>query len=354
MTHVAAPTGSGESPKSTPGLAGATRMLSVIDSHTAGCTTRIVVGGILSIPGATMVDKKLHAEQHLTSVRTALLCEPRGNREMAGALVTEPTTDEADLGVIFMDPTTFEHMSGHGSIGVVSAVIETGMVAVTEPVTTVVLDTPVGLVEGRARIENGEITSVSITNVPSFLYVSTKIEVPGIGEVKADVAFGGDTYVIVGTDDIGVEVDPANSFALMDIGRAVKKAANEQIDYVHPTLPDVDSIGGVRVNTVPEPSKGHAKETVIWADSMIDRSPCGTGVCADLAASYAKGLIGVGEQTMHESIIGTVFGGKVLAETKVGHLDAVIPEISGRAFITGFNTILIDPRDPLKDGFLVY
>ena len=330
------------------------RMLSVIDSHTAGCTTRIVVGGILSIPGATMVDKKIYAEEHLTPVRTALLCEPRGNREMAGALVTEPTTDEADLGVIFMDPTTFEHMSGHGSIGVVSAVIETGMVAVTEPVTTVVLDTPVGLVEGRARIKDGEIASVSVTNVPSFLYDSKTIDVPGIGEVKADVAFGGDTYVIVGTDDIGVEVEPANAFALMDVGRAVKRAANEQIAYVHPTLPDVGSIGGVRINTVPEPSKGHAKETVIWADSMIDRSPCGTGVCADLAASYAKGLVEMGEETTHESIIGTMFGGKVVAETTVGHLDAVIPEISGRAFITGFNTIIIDPRDPLKDGFLVY
>jgi len=328
-------------------------MISVIDSHTAGCATRIVTSGFPIIPGRTMAAKKKYAEDHLTAIRKAILEEPRGHKDMVGAVLTAPTCDEADVGVLFIDPGMWENMSGHGAIGVASAMIETGMVSFAEPITRVVLDTPAGLVECKARIQNGVIESVTLRNVPSFLYKSAKILVPEIGEVKVDVAYGGDTYAIVGTDEIGTEITPRNASRLAEIGLKIKEEANREIDFIHPEKNHVRGIGGVRINTIPPPSRMHAKQVVIWSDGLVDRSPCGTGCSAALATSYAKGQIEIGEETTQESIIGTTFKAKIVKETKVGNLKAVIPEISGTAYITGLNTLLIDPRDPLKDGYLL-
>jgi proline racemase len=329
-------------------------MLWTVESHTGGTNTRIVVGGIGDVLGKTMMEKKIFAEKNLEWLTRALVWEPRGFSAVIAAILTPATTDKADIGVLFLDAYGVETMSGHGAIGVVTALIETGRVKATEPITKVVLDTPVGLVEGRASVSGGEVDSVTLRNVPSFLYKSSTIDVPGIGKVKADMAFGGDTYAIVGTDDLGIDVEPQNSLKLIDLGMEIKQAAIQQIGFVHPDNPLItNKVWGVRINQVPPPSKYHSKETVIGQERMITRSPCGTAVCADMAASYVRGDLKPGEETVHESILGSSFKGRIVGETKVGPYKAIVPEITGTAYLTGYNTIVIDPRDRLGAGFLL-
>lgn len=330
------------------------KLIIAVDSHTMGEPTRVVVGGIPHIPGKTMAEKKEYLEKNMDHIRTALMHEPRGHRDMFGSIITAPVNQEADFGIIFMDGGGYLNMCGHGSIGAVTVAIETGMVKAVTPVTYVKLDTPAGLVEARAEVEDNVVKSVTVRNVPAFLYeADVKIDVPELGQITADIAFGGSFFAIVDAKQLGIKIEPSNVDDLIKAGMAIKRAANEQIKVQHPEKEHIKTIDLVEIYDDTENPNAHLKNVVIFGDGQADRSPCGTGTCAKMATLYAKGKLDLGQDFLYESIIGTVFKGRLIGATKVGPFDAVIPEITGNAYITGFNQFVIDPDDPVKYGFLL-
>lgn len=329
------------------------RTLFAIDSHTAGEPTRIVVGGIPRIPGRSMAEKQEYFKSNFDYLRGALMREPRGHKDMFGALLVEPANNKADFGVLFMSCTTHNYMCGHASIGIAKVAVETGLVDVVEPVTKVTLDTPSGLVESYVGVEHNSVKSVTVRNVPSFIYKSTTIDVPEIGEIPIDIAFGGIFHAIVSSEDIRIRVKPENIQKLREAGDQIRRAVSTQIKTVHPERSYINETKDVRIYDKPMHPKADAKVVVITGEGQVDRSPCGTGTCAHMAMLFSKGKIGLNEKITHESIIGSLLEGKLIARTKVGKHDAVIPEITGNAYITGICTFILDPEDPMKYGFLV-
>ena len=328
------------------------RVINTIDSHTMGEPTRIVVGGIPNIKGTTMAEKKQYLISEMDYIRTAIMHEPRGHKDMFGSAIMQPCNPDADLGVIFMDGGGYLNMCGHGSIGVVTAAVETGMVKVAEPVTEVVMDTPAGIVKAVAKVSGGLVEEVSIVNVPSFLYKGdVVVDVPKLGKLTVDISFGGSFFALVDAKDLGVEILPQNSFQLVKMGLRIRDAVNQQVQMQHPTLSHIKTCDLVEIYSKPTHPDADYKNVVIFGEGQMDRSPCGTGTSAKLAALYAKGQQKEGEPFVYESILGTLFKGKIIGTTKVGDFDAVVPEITGSAFITGFNTLVIDDRDPVKHGF---
>ena len=328
------------------------RMITAVESHTAGEPTRVVVGGIPHIPGRTMMEKREYFQNHLEHIRKALMHEPRGHKDMAGAIITAPVSEGASFGVLFISGTTYEYMCGHGSIGVATVAVETGMVTPVEPVTKVTFDTPAGMVTGYVNVNNGTVRSVTIRNVPAFLYKSTSIDIPNAGSVPVDIAFGGNFFPIVDARNIGVKVEPKNILELRRIGTTVRRAVSEKVRIEHPENPRINEILDVRIYDKPVTPGAHARVVVITGDGeQVDRSPCGTGTCAHMAMLYSKGQLRLNEESVHESIIGTIFKGKLIGTTNVGDYQAVVPEITGSAYITGISNFTIDPNDPLKYGF---
>ena len=330
------------------------RTIFAIDSHTMGEPTRIVVGGVPNIPGKTMPEKKAYLEEHLDWVRTAIMLEPRGHNDMFGSIVTQPTTEEADLGIIFMDGGGYLNMCGHGSIGAATVAVESGMVPAVEPVTNLTLEAPAGLVKASVKVENGKAKEVSIINVPAFLYKrDVEVDVPGIGKVTMDISFGGSFFAIVKAENLGLEISPASAQKLIEVGMNVIKAVNEQIEIQHPTLPHIKTVDLCEIYGPAKSADATMQNAVVFGQGQLDRSPCGTGTSAKMATLYAKGLLRMKEDFIYESIIQTKFKGRVLEETKVGDYDAIIPEITGSAYITGHNQFFIDPEDPVKHGFIL-
>jgi proline racemase/trans-L-3-hydroxyproline dehydratase len=325
-----------------------------IDSHTMGEPTRIVVGGVPNIPGKTMPEKKAYLEENLDYVRTAIMLEPRGHNDMFGSIITQPTTEEADLGIIFMDGGGYLNMCGHGSIGAATVAVESGMVEVKEPVTKITLEAPAGLVKASVKVENGKAKEVSIVNVPAFLYKrDVEVDVPEIGKVIMDISFGGSFFAIVKCENLGIEICPANAQKIIEIGMKVIKAVNEQVEIQHPTLPHIKTVDLCEIYGPAKSADATLQNAVVFGQGQLDRSPCGTGTSAKLATLYAKGLLKMNQDFIYESILETKFKGRVLEETKVGEYDAIIPEITGSAFITGHSQFFIDPEDPVKHGFVL-
>jgi proline racemase len=325
-----------------------------IDSHTMGEPTRIVVGGVPNIPGKTMPEKKAYLEENLDFVRTAIMLEPRGHNDMFGSIFTQPTTDEADIGIIFMDGGGYLNMCGHGSIGAATVAVETGMVPVTEPVTELTLEAPAGLVKARVKVENGKAKEVSIINVPAFLYKrDVEVDVPKVGKVKMDISFGGSFFALVKSADLGLDICAANAQKLIEVGMDIIKAVNEQVEIQHPTLPHIKTVDLAEIYGPAKSPDATMQNAVVFGQGQLDRSPCGTGTSAKLATLYAKGLLKMNEDFIYESILQTKFKGRVVGETKVGEYDAIIPEITGSAFITGHSQFFIDPEDPVKYGFVL-
>ncbi len=328
------------------------RSIHAIDSHTMGEPTRIVIGGIPKIPGNTMVEKKEYLEKNLDNLRTAIMLEPRGHADMFGSIITEPCMKEADFGIIFMDGGGYLNMCGHGSIGAMTIAVETGMVEPVEPVTHIKMEAPAGLILGEVKVENGKAREVSIVNVPAFLYKSdVAIQVPGLGEIKVDISFGGSFFVLVSADQLGVEVDAKNINKLRDLGLQIREIVNKTVPMQHPTLSHIKTADLVEIYGKPQHPEAHYKNVVVFGNGNIDRSPCGTGTSAKMATLYSKGHLKVGEQFVYESILGTLFKGMILDTLKVGEFDAITPQITGSAYITGFNHFVIDEADPLKYGF---
>jgi len=315
--------------------------------------TRVITGGIAPIPGDSMLARKLHFEQHMDDLRLLLMREPRGHSAMSGAILQPPIRDDADWGVVFIEVSGCLPMCGHGTIGVATVLVETGMVEVREPETIVRLDTPAGLVEARVQVEAGRAREVSLRNVPSFLLESDReIRVNGAG-VRYDMAFGGNFYALLPAASMGLEVDPARADELIARGLELMAAINAADPPVHP---EDTRIAGCRhvIFTAPGDDGPHSQRSATSIHpGWLDRSPCGTGTSAKLAQLHARGELGVGEEFVNRSVIGTRFRARILEEAEVGGLPAVVPEITGRAWITGTGQYLLDPDDPFPAGFAV-
>jgi proline racemase len=324
----------------------ASRYFAAVDSHTEGMPTRVITGGVGPIPGATMLDRKLHFEQKMDELRLLLMREPRGHSAMSGAILQPPTREDADWGVLFIEVSGCLAMCGHGTIGVATVLVETGMVEVREPETVVRLDTPAGLVQARVAVEGGRARSVTIRNVPSFLYERGR----RAGDVVCDIAFGGNFYTIVSAVEAGVEIDPARAGELIERGTEIMDAIEAGGAPVHPE--DARLVGSRHVIFHAPGSDGaHARNATAIHPGWLDRSPCGTGTSARMAAMHARGELAIGEAFVNESVIGTRFTGRLVAETRVGGLPAVVPEVTGRAWVTGMGQYLLDAEDPFPAGF---
>ncbi|MDW5330844.1 proline racemase family protein [Plantactinospora sp. KLBMP9567] len=329
-------------------------VLHAVDSHTEGMPTRVITGGVGVLPGDTMLERKRLFERDRDGLRRLLMFEPRGHSAMSGAILQPPTRPDADVGVLFVEVSGCLPMCGHGTIGVATVLVETGMVPVVEPVTTIRLDTPAGLVSVDVAVRDGRATGVTLRNVPSFLLgADRKVEVGGeIGTIRYDMAFGGNFYAIVDAADLGLPVEPAAVPELIRRGLRVMDAINEQAPPRHPTIPAIDDCRHVQV--VQDGTDGaDARNAVVIHPGWVDRSPCGTGTSARMAQRHARGLLDLDTPFVNESVIGTRFTGRLVGTTMVGELPAVVPTVTGRAWVTGTAQYLLDPEDPFPEGFQI-
>jgi trans-L-3-hydroxyproline dehydratase len=327
------------------------RRITTIDAHAAGEPLRVVTGGLDPIPGATIVEKRRHAREHLDGVRRALMFEPRGHADMYGAIPTTPATPEADLGVLFLHNEGWSTMCGHGVIALVTVLLETGMLSARDVVR---LDAPAGRIVARARLDAGRVRSVAFENVPAFVLARDEhVDVPGVGHVRYDLAFGGAFYAFVEAADVGLTLTPERFRALIEVGTRIKRAVMAAREVLHPFEPELSFLYGT-IFTGPALAAGASSRNVcVFAEGEVDRSPTGTGVSARLAMEHARGRLREGEPFVVESIIGTRFSGKVLRATRFGPHPAVVPEVEGSAWITGRNEFVFAPDDPLAGGFIL-
>ncbi|MEU6859268.1 proline racemase family protein [Glycomyces sp. NPDC046736] len=327
------------------------RTISAVDSHTEGMPTRVVTGGVGAIPGATMNDKRLHFIAHLDHLRQFLMNEPRGHPAMSGAILQPSTRDDCDWGVVFIEVSGCLPMCGHGTIGVATVLVETGMVEVTEPVTEIRLDTPAGPVTASVAVEDGRATSVTIQNVPSYVdRLDTEIEVPGLGTVPYSMAFGGNFYAIVDLDALGLPFDRTRQQDILTAGLAVMDAINTTAPPRHPHIAGLDHCHHVYF-TAPGSTAAHSRHAMAIHPGWFDRSPCGTGTSARMAELWARGELPLDTDFVNESFIGSRFIGRLIAETAIGDRPAVVPTVTGRAWITGTAQYTLDPTDPFPTGF---
>jgi len=330
------------------------KLVSTIDTHTGGNPTRTIIGGAPLLHGKSMSEKMLELKEHHDWFRQVLMFEPRGHEVMSGCVLTPPCHPEADLGVVFIETGGYLPMCGHDTIGLCTAAVEAGLVKVTEPYTYITLDTPAGLVKTQIQVQNGKAQGVTFTNVPSFLhYGDLAVNVPGLGHINVDIAYGGNYYIITDASDLGIDLVPANASRLVRTGVAIREAVNELGEVEHPEFPFIRGATHVEFSGPPTHPQAHRKNAVIIPPGGIDRSPCGTGTAAKVATAVAKGQLMVGEEFVHESIVGSIFRARALSETTVGGLPAVVPEITGQAWIMGFHQFVLDPTDEIKTGFLL-
>ncbi len=331
----------------------AKRVFHAVDSHTEGMPTRVIVGGVGEIPGDTMMAKRLHFMEHMDDIRTLLMTEPRGHSAMSGAILQPATRADADWGVVYIEVTGCLPMCGHGTIGVSTVLVETGMVEVIEPVTTIRLDVPAGLVVAEVAVEAGAAKSVTIRNVASFAHaLDASVEVPGIGRVPYDMAFGGNFYAIVDADALGVEFDRANGDEIMRRALAMMEAINASDEPIHPTQPEIRGCHHVQV-IAPGSDAQHSRHAMAIYPGWFDRSPCGTGTSARMAQLHARGELPLDTDFVNESFIGTTFTGRLIESTTVGDVAAVVPTITGRAWVTGTAQYFLAPDDPFPAGFVL-
>ncbi|MBY6886876.1 proline racemase [Clostridium botulinum] len=332
----------------------AIKTIQTIESHTMGEPTRIVIGGLPKVPGKTMAEKMEYLEENNDSLRTMLMSEPRGHNDMFGAIYTEPADETADLGIIFMDGGGYLNMCGHGSIGAATCAVKMGIVKVEEPYTNIKLEAPAGMINARVKVEDGKAKETSIVNVPAFLYKKdVEIDVPDYGKLTLDISFGGSFFAMVDAEKVGIDISPANSQKLNDLGMKIVHAVNEQVEIKHPVLEHIKTVDLCEFYGPAKSEDADVQNVVVFGQGQVDRSPCGTGTSAKMALLYAQGKMKVGEEIVNESIICTKFKGKILEETKVGEYDGIIPEITGSAYVTGFSQFLVDEEDPVKYGFVL-
>jgi len=332
---------------------GVLQNIKTIETHTEGMPTRVVIDGVGEIPGESAFAKRAYFMEHMDHIRELLMFEPRGHGAMSGAILQKSTRPDADIGVVYIEVSGCLPMCGHGTIGVATALIEKKLVPVHEPVTTVRLDTPAGLVVVDVDVENGRAMRVSITNVPSFLYqVDQVVEVPNYGSIKYDMAYGGNFYAIIPAQSVGIEFKRENGSAFLAAGLAISDAINEQNRPVHPLNPEIAICHHVDF-IEPTNDPLHWKNAMAIYPGWFDRSPCGTGTSARLAQMIERGAMRDDQVLINESWIGSTFQARVAERTTVGSYPAIVPVISGRAWIMGEANWVLDSSDPFPRGFLV-
>jgi len=328
-----------------------TRVFHAVDSHTEGMPTRVITGGVATLPGETMFQRRQWFVEHADGLRRLLMNEPRGHSAMSGAILQPPTRSDADVGVLFIEVSGCLPMCGHGAIGVATVLVETGMVTVTEPVTTIRLDTPAGLVVADVAVHDGAAQAVTIRNVASFSHeLDAAVDVPGHGRISYDIAYGGNFYAILDLDQVGIAFDRAEKQRILDAGLAIMDAINDQNRPVHPENPHIDVCHHVQF-VAPGSDARHSRHAMAIHPGWFDRSPCGTGTSARMAQLHARGALGLDADFVNESFIGTRFVGRLVDETTVGDRPAVVPTVTGRAWLTGTAQYLLDPADPFPEGF---
>lgn len=326
-----------------------------IDSHTGGEPTRLVVGGLPLIKGDNITEKSNFFAENYDYLRTTLTAEPRGRKAMHAFVLCPSSTDEADFGVIIMCALGYLGMCGHGLIGTVASVIEAGIVEAVEPITQVAVETPSGLMKVRAEVSGGKVEGVTFRNQPSFVYKEDlEIEVDKFGKLKVDVAYGGNWYVVVDVEQIGLEISVENLEQFAEVNDLILEAVNASIPAEHPQLGPAGEIPQLVFMGPAKNPEADGMNLITSKALGYDRSPCGTGSSAKMAVLHAKGKLKLNEEYVHESgTTGSLFRSRLVEETKVGSIDAVVPEITGFAYITGINFIVIDPRDSLRHGFYI-
>lgn len=341
-------------------------MVSTVDVHAEGEAGRVVLGGNLQVRGGAMADRLAWCVEHLDDLRSLLLREPRGHPSMCGVLVMPPVTDHADVSIVILEQGGFRPMSGSNAMCAVTAILETGALPMTAPETVVRIDTAAGLVEATARVEGTKVRDVQVRNVPSWVEsLDTPVEVSEYGVVPADIAYGGQFYVQAPASAMGLELGAASAPAIVRAGAALLASARAQVTVEHPTNPNLSQISLVMLHGPSSEPGVSGRNSVIlptveldpalphtWR-GVLDRSPCGTGTSARMACLHARGLLGLDEPFVHQSVIGTTFEGRLHAEVHVHGRDAVIPSIRGRAWISGLNQIVLHPDDPFPRGFTV-
>jgi proline racemase len=342
------------------------RLIGIVDAHAAGEPGRVVVGGVLDVPGHSMVEKMAYLRDHADGLRRLLLREPRGYPAMCANVILPPTDPAAAAGYVIMEPAEYPAMSGSNTICVVTVLLETGMVPAVEGRNELTLEAPAGLIRVRAEVRDGKVTSVTFRNVPAFAtHLDAPVEVPTIGTVTVDVAWGGMWYVIAAAERFGLRLTPDEGRDIVRITELLKVAAREQLPVAHPERPEFAGISIGQLTGPPE-RPGSSGRNVVTVSTLapdpdrstdptgvIDRSPCGTGTCARMATLWARGQLALGEPFVHEGILGTTFTGRLIEETRVGDYPAVVPELTGTAWITGIGSLVVDPSDPYPEGFTV-
>jgi proline racemase len=341
-------------------------MISAVDLHACGEPGRVIVGGVRDVPGRTMFEKMQHLARHQDGLRRRMLREPRGYPAANCNLLLPPTHPDADAGFVIMEQVEYPPMSGTNTICVTTALLETGIIPMREPITELTLEAPAGLIRVRAACRQGKVTEVAFRNVPAFaVHLDADIEVKTLGRVRVDVAWGGMFYVIADATRFGLRLTPDEGRDITRIGELIKAATREQLPVVHPENPEIRDVTIAQLSGPPAGADNHRRNAVVvstgtldwdrpstWTGA-IDRSPCGTGTCAKMATLHARGQLPLRQPFRHEGVLGTVFTGTLLEETSIGSYRAVVPELAGTAWITGFAQYVVDPEDPFPEGFTV-
>jgi proline racemase len=328
-------------------------VIRTVDLHAAGEPLRVIVGGIAPVPGADMLEKRRYAQQHLDGVRRRLMWEPRGHADMYGAIVTEPVREDSDCGVLFLHNEGFSTMCGHGIIGLTTFLVQSGRFGAGEEEPVVRIDAPAGLIVARARRDGDRVAAVSFENVPSFVYRrDIAVHLDGLGDTLCHIAFGGAYYAFCDAADFGLTLEPGQHDRLVLAGKRLKRAVVDQCTIDDPAAPDLGFLYGVIFTGPPADPRHHSRHVCIFAEGELDRSPTGTGVSARAALLHDEGSLGDGEEIVIESILGTCFGVSVARTARAGRFAAVVPVVSGEAHFTGASTFVIDPDDPVGDGFI--
>lgn len=343
-----------------------TTMVTAVDAHAGGEPGRVITGGVVSVPGNSMFEKMQWLQTHADHLRLRMLREPRGYPAMCCNLILPPTHPEADAGFVIMEQTEYPAMSGSNTICVTTVLLETGMLPMQEPVTRLTLETPAGLIAVQADCANGKVTRVTFRNVPAFaVHLDAEIDVPHLGKVMVDIAWGGMFFVIADADQLGIELVPENGAEITRVSEMIRAAARQQLPVVHPENPAIIGPTISQLSAAPSHPEAHRKNAVTVATGTVDwdrpatwtgaldRSPCGTGTCAKMATLYARGALALNEVFCHEGLLGTHFTGCLAEETRIGPYNAVVPTLSGQAWITGMATYVVDPTDPFPNGFTI-
>lgn len=331
----------------------AQRIFSTIDTHTGGNPTRTVISGLPKLEGENMSEKMLYMKKHYDWIRAFLMNEPRGHSVMSGALLVEPCDPEADIGVIYIETGGYLPMCGHDTIGCCTAMIESGFIKAEEPVTTLKLDTPAGLVKTKIKVEDGKAKEVSFVNVPSFQLKSINLYIESIGQVQCDIAYGGNFYGIIDARQISLDLQTENASTIIEQAITIRNAINKAENIVHPEYPFINGLTHIEFYTDPTHPNADVKNTVVVPPGGIDRSPCGTGTSAKLATLYSKNKIEKLEPFVHESIVGTLFNARILDVSDQLGYQAVDTEVTGAAWMMGMHRFFYNENDPLKEGFLL-